>query len=138
MSGESLTMVIAAASAGIGFLMLGNYKPYVDNTNYFSAALVLIIIAITILVIMIQRKWHMNMETECVSHPNPYYNPRKKTEEHNIDVLNNTGYGDTMQEAIYEPLGEEPVPYDVPRKLSEKPVFAKARNSCQQLCSGET
>ena len=122
MSDGSLTIVIAAASAGIGFLMLGNYKQYVDNTNYFSAALVLIIIAIIILIIMIQRKWHMNMETERVSYPNPYYNFCKKTEEHNIeDVLNNSGSG---QEEIYEPLSEELVPYDV-LHLSEKPVLPK-------------
>ena len=85
----------------------------------------LIIIAIIILVFMRKKKLHISMEPEQISHSNPYYTSHKKTEEHNIDVLNNSGFGDTKQEEIYEPLGEEPVHYDVPRKSTEKPELPK-------------
>ena len=87
----------------------------------------LIIIAIIILAILIQKKWqHMSMETD---HPNPYYSSCKKTKEHSDDGLKNSGCEDINQEPIiYELLGEEH--YDVPCKLSDEVPVVPKRENC--------
>ena len=96
----------------------------------------LIIIAIIILAILIQKKWqHMSMETDHASHPNSYYNSCKKTKEHSDDGLKNSGCEDINQEPIYEPLGEEP--YDVPCKLSDEVPVVPKRENCVAVIKHE-